>query len=287
MASVSVVIPVYNRAHSICRAVDSALAQEEGAPAVNVIVVDDGSSDNLEAALAPYKNKVRLLRHQTNAGAAAARNTGVMAATDEFVAFLDSDDVWLPGKLSRQIAEMRAARWRASCTAYLLCHDGKRPLLSPRYGSGSLGLDDLVWGCFVSPGTTLVFERAVFDEIGPLFTELARLEDWDWLLRYCSRYPLGFVAEPLARITASSFSDATKLLPAIEMLRTRHLRDLPPQMRRHFAAALDMEKAAALYRAGNRCSAILPLMSSLMRVPVGHKSLAAVLHNRKGHRTGH
>ena len=282
MTSVSVVIPVYNRAHSICRAVDSALAQGEGASAVNVIVVDDGSSDNLEAALAPYEDRVRLLRHQSNAGAAAARNTGVMAATDEFVAFLDSDDMWLPGKLATQLAAMRDQGWRASCTSYLLCRDGKKPLVSPQYESGPLGLDDLVWGCFVSPGTTLVFERAVFAEIGPFFTELARLEDWDWLLRFCSRYPLGFVAEPLAQITASSFSDATKLLPAIELLRTRHLPNLPQRLRRYLAAALDMEKAAALYRAGSRFGAMLPLVSSLGRVPVGHKAIAAVLYNRWG-----
>ncbi len=282
MTSVSVVIPVYNRAHSIRRSVDSALAQGEGTPAVNVIVVDDGSSDNLEAALAPYGDKVLLLRHQSNAGAAAARNTGVTAATGEFVAFLDSDDVWLPGKLSAQLAAMRDGGWRASCTSYRLFREGKKPLISPRYRSGALGLDDLVWGCFVSPGTTLVFERAIFSEIGPLFTGLTRLEDWDWLLRFCDRYPLGFVGEPLAEIAASSFSDATKLLAAIEMLRARRLPGLAQRLQRPFSAALDMEKAAALFRAGSRFGAVLPLISSLLRAPIGHKGVAAIVHNRIG-----
>jgi len=282
VVSVSVVIPVFNRAHSIGRAIESALQQQGSIRSVNVVVVNDGSSDDLKGALAPYGDRVRLLEHQTNLGAAAARNTGVAAARDELIAFLDSDDVWLPGKLDTQVAVMQRRGWRASCTACWLHRDGRAPVISPRYREGPLTLDHLVWGCFVSPGSTLVFDRALADEVGPLYADLSRLEDWDWLLRYCRRYPLGFVADPFARVAASSFTDTEKLLAAIVLIRERHLKHLPQPLRRHFAAALDMEKAAALYRAGGRLSVVVPLLSSLMRVPVGHQGAAAILRNRLG-----
>lgn len=95
--TVSVVIPTYNRAHSIGAALDSILAQDP--PADEVIVVDDGSTDNTLEVLAAYGDRIAVLR-QDNAGAAAARNTGIRHATGDWVAFLDSDDLWLPGRLA-------------------------------------------------------------------------------------------------------------------------------------------------------------------------------------------
>jgi glycosyltransferase involved in cell wall biosynthesis len=97
--SVSVIIPTYNRANLIPRAVASALANV--ARGDEVIVVDDGSTDNTEEVLAPYCDRIRLIRGR-HAGAGAARNLGIEAARGELVAFLDSDDEWLPNKLAVQ-----------------------------------------------------------------------------------------------------------------------------------------------------------------------------------------
>jgi len=94
--SVSTVIPTYNRAHLVRRAVDSALAQS--LPGDEVIVVDDGSTDDTSTVLAPYAGRIRYVR-TANAGGGAARNVGVQHATRDLVAFLDSDDEWMPGKL--------------------------------------------------------------------------------------------------------------------------------------------------------------------------------------------
>jgi hypothetical protein len=94
--SVSVVIPTYNRAHLVPRALASALA--EITPRDEIIVVDDGSSDDTEQVLAPYRDRIRYLR-TPNRGAGAARNRGIREATRDLVAFLDSDDEWMPGKL--------------------------------------------------------------------------------------------------------------------------------------------------------------------------------------------
>jgi len=97
--SVSVVIPTYNRADMVPRAVASALANVE--PGDEVIVVDDGSTDTTIEALAPYRDRIRL-PHGRHAGAGAARNQGIAAARGDLIAFLDSDDEWLPHKLALQ-----------------------------------------------------------------------------------------------------------------------------------------------------------------------------------------
>ena len=102
---VSVVIPVYNRASLVRRAVDSVLQQDT--PAAEVIVVDDGSTDGTAPVLASYGGAIRVLR-QENQGVSAARNHGVAASGGALIAFLDSDDRWLPGKLSCQAAYMIA-----------------------------------------------------------------------------------------------------------------------------------------------------------------------------------
>jgi glycosyltransferase involved in cell wall biosynthesis len=99
--SVSVVIPTYNRAHSIARAIDSVLAQTF--PNIELIVVDDGSHDETAAVLARYGDRICLIR-QENRGVSSARNRGIRAAHGNWIAFLDSDDEWRPTKIALQVA---------------------------------------------------------------------------------------------------------------------------------------------------------------------------------------
>ncbi|MDJ0512494.1 MAG: glycosyltransferase family A protein, partial [Methyloceanibacter sp.] len=101
---VTAIIPAYNRSHCIGRALESVFAQT--LPPDETIVVDDASTDDLAAALAPFGDRIRRVRHESNQGAAAARNTGLQAATGDWVAFLDSDDVWHRDKQARQLAHM-------------------------------------------------------------------------------------------------------------------------------------------------------------------------------------
>jgi glycosyltransferase involved in cell wall biosynthesis len=100
---VSVLIPTYNRAYIVCRAIESVLAQTY--PDIEVIVVDDGSTDDTRERIARFGDAVRYI-YQQNAGLAAARNTGLAAARGEFIALQDSDDLWLPWKLEAQMAVM-------------------------------------------------------------------------------------------------------------------------------------------------------------------------------------
>lgn len=106
------IIPTYNRADYVGEAIQSALEQEN--VSIEVIVVDDGSADDTRAVVEAFGETVRYIR-QDNAGASAARNTGIRAARADLVAFLDSDDLWLQGKLDQQCTELR----RTGCVAHL------------------------------------------------------------------------------------------------------------------------------------------------------------------------
>lgn len=247
---------------------------------LEIITIDDGSTDVLSEALAGYGDLVKLIRHERNLGAAAARNSGVAAAKGDYIAFLDSDDVWLPGKVDAQLRAMRSYGWKACCTSYYLARPKLESIVSPRYITGELGLSDLVWGCFVSPGTTLMFERTLFDEVGQLDTDLQRLEDWDWLLRYTQVYALGFLAQPLAKIEASPYLNADRVVAALTRLREKFAPILPAREIRNFRAALDVERAAAYFRTGAFVAASSALIQSLWLAPVGNAALSAVLYNR-------
>jgi glycosyltransferase involved in cell wall biosynthesis len=277
--ALSVVIPAYNRSNVIGAAVRSVLQQQLPAAdwTYEIIVVDDGSSDDLDLALEPFGDRVRLLRHASNAGAAAARNTGIEAASGDYVAFLDSDDAWLPEKLIRQVAAMEQTGWGASCTAFVLVDPGGRETVAPDLPTKAISLPELVWGCVVSPGSTLMCRRSLFAQVGPLDTTLKRLEDWDWLLRSVHVEPLGFLAQPLARISPSGNPGAGAILPAAAKLWEKHAPGLTPVLKRRFASALDLERSAAYYRDGEPFAATLLLGRSLVRAPFGNTRVGAVI----------
>jgi glycosyltransferase involved in cell wall biosynthesis len=282
MPVISVIIPIWNRAHSAGKAIESALSQAlPSGHTLEIIVVDDGSNDQPEAALVRFGEKIKLVRHPNNLGAAAARNTGCEAASGEYIAFLDSDDIWLPGKLAAQVAFMHEGGFEVSCTAYELEQGPGKFIVSPRYRTGPLTQADLVWGCFVSPGSTLLCRRAIFREVGVLDTALRRFEDWDWLMRLTRTRPLGFLAVPLARIEPSTGVDQAAVFAALERMADKHLPTLAGGIRRHFKAACHLERAAALFRSRKRARAMRELAVSLMQSPLHHPALSAVLHNRR------
>jgi glycosyltransferase involved in cell wall biosynthesis len=187
MPEIAVIIPTYNRADTVVRAVASALAQTH--QDVEVLVVDDGSSDNTLALLDTISDRrLRILHHAYNRGAAAARNTGIAGADSRYIAWLDSDDAWYPHKLEFQLDRLRSApsAEAVSCHAvqlHLLDHGVdcvRTPAHSECWQRG------LLLNCDLSPGSTLLARRDAFEITGPLDETLPRFEDWDWLLRYAS-----------------------------------------------------------------------------------------------------
>jgi glycosyltransferase involved in cell wall biosynthesis len=286
MPSINVVIPVWNRAHVIGRAIGSVVGQDLPADdwSVEVLVVDDGSTDDLAGVLRRFGPQVRCIRHERNAGAATARNTGIMAAKCDYLAFLDSDDVWLPNKLAKQIAFMRSVGHAVSCTACRLARPGRAPIAWPRYKDDILTVADAVWGCYLSPGTTMVCEPRIFAEVGLFDTNLQRHEDWDWLLRLTARYDVAYLPEPLASREPSAFGNHHQTLEAIERMRRKHLLRLPQHLRRRFEAGLALEEAAARYRQRNWGGAASGILKSLWLVPIGNAAAGAILAGRLARR---
>jgi len=150
---VSVIIPVYNRSSTITRSVESALAQTF--QALEVIVVDDGSSDATRDRVESIQDeRLRLIRHESNRGAAAARNTGMQASQAKYIAWLDSDDEWLPEKLQTQLDVLQHAApdVRACYSAHERIEQGRMRIYLPRQNDRK----KLFLGCDLGPGTTLL-----------------------------------------------------------------------------------------------------------------------------------
>ncbi len=212
---VSVVIPTYNYAHFVCEAVESALAQTY--PAVEVIVVDDGSTDDTRARLAAYGTRIRYV-HQKNQGLSAARNTGIREARGPFVAFLDSDDQFHPRKLEHQMAEF-ARRPELGLVGTNAFSDEPPawtdvPATPPTV---TFTLDDLVLSVPFPPSAA-VARAECFSACGTFDTALRSAEDRDMWIRIVTRYPVARVAAPLTwyRQTPGSMSKNAERMEAAE-----------------------------------------------------------------------
>ncbi|MBI5352969.1 MAG: glycosyltransferase family 2 protein [Chloroflexi bacterium] len=194
---VSVIIPVYNRSDTIAQSMESVLAQTF--KDFELIIVDDGSTDRTREIIRQVNDdRIQLISHDHNLGAASARNTGMQAAVGKYIAWLDSDDEWLPEKLKAQLdaLETSAPDQKASCTFYERIERNESRIYIPQHAD----YKKLFLGCDQAPGSTLFFDRTLLSDIGLVDISLVRYEDWDWLLRYCSKYRLLTIEMPLARI---------------------------------------------------------------------------------------
>ncbi len=193
--SVSVIIPTRNRSALLRRALESVGAQTR--PPQEIIVVDDGSTDDTAQWVDVDFPQVHYLR-QPHRGVAAARNNGIGAATGEWIAFLDSDDEWRPAKLERQLAAVRyRPRYRLCHTDEIWIRCGRRVNPGKRHAKsgGSIFLRCLPL-CVISPSSVLV-RRSLLETVGGFDETLPVCEDYDLWLRICSRYPVLFVDEAL------------------------------------------------------------------------------------------
>ncbi|MCL5951129.1 MAG: glycosyltransferase [Chloroflexi bacterium] len=209
MPKVSVVIPTYNRAQLIRETLRSVLAQTYHD--FEVVVIDDGSTDNTQEALVAYGSQIRYFR-KDNGGQASARNLGIRVASGEYIAFLDSDDLWLPSKLEEQVTTLVTARTKwVYCDAELF--DGATGRTVGLYSrqnnrpyEGHVARQLLLNDFIASP--TPIIHREVFDRVG-YFDESALLrsrEDWEMWLRIAPHYSVAYLAKPLARYRLHSGS---------------------------------------------------------------------------------
>jgi len=196
MPRVSVIIPTYNRAEKVIRSISSVLNQTFSD--FEVIIVDDGSADGTEKAVARLKGPIKYLVHSANLGVSAARNIGIKHSNAPFIAFLDSDDHWLPEKLKVQMEFFETNSQMIACqTEEIWIRNGRRvnPKKKHLKLSGDIFAPSLKL-CLVSPSAVML-KRSVLDEIGLFDESLLACEDYDLWLRIACRHPVHLIDQPL------------------------------------------------------------------------------------------
>lgn len=194
MPTVSVIIPTYNRASVLKRAIESVLAQDFHD--FEIVVVDDGSTDNTPEVLASYQ-QICVIR-QDHRGVSAARNAGTARASGRLITFLDSDDLWLPGKLSVQVAFLNTNPDALICqTEEIWVRNGIKvnPRKRHKKYSGMI-FEQCLELCIVSPSAVMM-RRRLFDKIGGFDETLPVCEDYDLWLRTACRFPIYLIETPL------------------------------------------------------------------------------------------
>ncbi|WCJ60878.1 glycosyltransferase [Fontisphaera persica] len=212
---VSVIIPAYNYAQYLRCALDSALAQTHRP--VEILVVDDGSTDNTRELVAGYGSKVRYL-YQDNAGLSAARNTGLRESRHPFIALLDADDQWHPERLASAIAVFRqlGSAWGVvACRSVRMNSNGVPLPFNPgeQELEGEITAADILWRTRFSP-SAVVARKAVFESCGGFDTTLRSSEDRDMWLRAAVRWRIWLQPERLAFIRkhdANMSSNASRM----------------------------------------------------------------------------
>jgi len=272
--SVSAVIPAYNAAKTIGRAIDSLLAQ--AVPPDEILVVDDGSSDQLESALKTYRSKVTYLP-KPNGGAASARNHGIDRSQGEFIAFLDADDCWEPSKLQRQLEILNrypevgliASRFYTQEPGAARSEPSRRPdhLLDRVIAASGGVLFELAMLVLTS---TVVIRRTALGDFR-FESGLEPAEDRDLWIRLLHSHPGYVIADPLATVILEpgslSRSDPDRdYSPMIHVL-GKFARLLDHRGLSHFEARVFRGWAASHLANGRPQAAIAPALRRLVRQP--------------------
>lgn len=253
---ISVIVPTFNRRESVQEALLSILDQQNVLEKIEILLVDDGSTDGTREAIGAFPGEVGYL-YQEHSGVSAARNHGIRKARGEWIAFLDSDDLWLPGKLHAQMRYFSEHPEVPLCqTEEIWLRNGRR--LNPRrYHKKPEGhcFPLLLERCLVSPSAVMA-RRGLFDTVGLFDEALPACEDYDLWLRIGCRFPLGLVEEPFVVKRGGHPDQLSATVSALDRYRVRAIVKLlrsgvldPVQGR---AARRILEKKVRIYAAGCR-----------------------------------
>lgn len=287
--AVSVVIPTYNRAHCLPRALESVLRQTFAD--FEVIVVDDCSTDDTQAYLATIRDsRLRVLRHEVNKGGSGARNTGIAAARAELVAFQDSDDEWLVTKLARQVEEYR----RNADPEYGAIYCGKitygeagfrdygprkvyyAPLPHCEQTSGDI-LHALLKHPMISTQTLMV-RKDLLDQIGGFDETLKLGQDWDLTIRLARITKFLFIEEPLGLCFIEPDSISKAKLNQVWMRQNMLAKNLDVIARDKPLHAQYLTEIARIYQRNKFWREALPFIRSALRVdPLQKRAWASLL----------
>ena len=203
MPRVSVIIPTYNCARYLGRAIDSVCAQTY--TDYEILVVDDGSTDDTKDVALPYSQRVTYLCQQ-NQGVSAARNHAVSKASGELLAYLDADDMWYPEKLEKQVAFLDAHRECGMVHSEMSVINEQDEILHVRFYEETKRsvpqgycMQQLLMRCHIQP-LTVVERRSSFDRVGGFDERLLAAEDYlHWIMLAAEGQALGYLAEPLGK----------------------------------------------------------------------------------------
>ncbi len=271
---VSAIIPAFNAERYLADAIESVLAQTH--EPIECIVVDDGSTDGTADVVRRFVPRVRLIQ-QANAGMAGARNRGAAAATGEYLAFLDSDDRWLPNRVAAQITALaRAPDAGAVVCATQVVDRSLRPV-GIKVQDPSLTVDDLLLCRAVlnSTGSNMLIRTECFEELGGFDARLYGSEDWDMTFRLVSRGKLISIPEPLVeyRVHHGNMSSSAARLERVMLQAYGQIfRDgVAPshvlRLRRRAYANLHRMISGAYFVEGRRLHAIRHAMASVASHP--------------------
>ena len=259
---VSVIIPTYNYGRFVCHAVESVLAQTW--PNIEVIVIDDGSTDDTADRLKPYADKIRYI-YQPNRGLSNARNEGIREAAGEYVAFLDADDLWTPQKIEAQMALVAAQQCET-----VVCVPPNNATADDAFSFAD---------CFlVSPGfgSTALVKRDVFNETGGFDETLRSVEDRDMMLRISvTGRRIGILAGDYVHIRTHD-ANMSKNAELMEENFRRTLQKIfaLPEMRHRYllkAKALShyyFDCAWTYFEEGKRMGALVRILKSFLLFPL-------------------
>lgn len=206
--SVSVVIPTHNDGPTLARALESALAQQSAS--VEVIVVDDGSTDNTREILTPFRNRIKYL-YQATRGPASARNLGIGSCSTQYVSFLDADDEWLPDRIIRGIQPMLDDPKIGMTYCWATRRDARgREVVRNRRSPSRNSLHRILWPdpLQCTPATTC--RASVLAAVGGFDESLRTREDSDLWIRIGERYDVVAVEEPLVIVHYDAEEDASR-----------------------------------------------------------------------------
>lgn len=223
MTFVSVIIPTFNRSSVVIRAINSVLNQ--GHKDFELIVVDDGSTDETELILTPMIEAgiIKYFKNQ-NLGVSAARNLGVEKACGEWLSFLDSDDEWLPHKLEEQVAFLKKnPAFRIVYGQEIWLRNGRRVnQRSVHQKHGGWIFDKCIQQCFIAPSSVML-SSFLFHEMGGFDQEFIVCEDYDLWLKISSLYQVGYIANPLMVKHGGHPDQLSTKYVAMDMWRLRSL----------------------------------------------------------------
>jgi len=255
-AMISIIIPTFNRVKLVQEAVRSVLRQRNLQEEFEVFVIDDGSTEDLNEAIARFSPNVRYVR-QEHLGVSAARNRGIEESSGQWLAFLDSDDLWLPGKLSAQMKYFSDHPEMLLCqTEEIWIRNGTR--INPRkYHKKPEGhcFAPLLEGCLISP-SAVVINRRVFEMVGLFDESLPACEDYDLWLRIGCLLPFGLIDKPLVIKRGGHPDQLSSSIPALDRYRIhailKLLRSGSPDSTQKIAALKVLQTKSRIYAEGCR-----------------------------------